>query len=80
MQQTAADNSDLVSLYSAGKSYESRDLKVMVLRTATSKKGIWIGESFKLQGVFFISLYELFNLNILILDCGIHAVSFLSNK
>lgn len=42
MQQTAADNSDLVSLYSAGKTYENRDLQVMVLKTATSKKGIWI--------------------------------------
>ena len=46
MQQTEADNPDLVSLYNAGKSYESRDLKVMVLKTATSKKGIWIGTSF----------------------------------
>lgn len=63
MQQTAADNSDLVSLYNAGKSYESRDLKVMVLKTASSKKGIWIGESFELFRVFYFELYHFFFLN-----------------
>jgi len=47
MQKVADDNSDLASLYTAGKTFESRELKVVLLRTATSKKAIWIGKLFE---------------------------------
>ena len=43
MNTVQAANPDIVSSYSAGKSYESRDLKVLVIKTTTSKKSIWIG-------------------------------------
>ena len=43
MNTVQAANPDIVSSYSAGKSYESRDLKVLVIKTPTSKKSIWIG-------------------------------------
>jgi hypothetical protein len=35
-------NSDIASTYVAGKTHESRDLKVIVLKTATSKRSVWI--------------------------------------
>ena len=45
MENLETDNSDLVSSYSAGTTYEGRDLKVSVFKTATSKKAIWIGNN-----------------------------------
>ncbi len=42
MKDLEAENSDLISSYSAGKTFEKRDLKVLVFKTATSKKAIWI--------------------------------------
>lgn len=36
------DNPDIASSYSAGKTYENRDLKVLVLKTSTSQKSVWI--------------------------------------
>jgi len=37
-----ADNSDIASSYVAGKTHEQRDLTVLVLKTESSKKSIWI--------------------------------------
>lgn len=42
METVEANNADLVSHYSAGSTYEKRDLRVMVIKTASSKKDIWI--------------------------------------
>jgi hypothetical protein len=36
------NNPDLVSSYSAGTTYEDRDLTVAVFKTSASKKAIWI--------------------------------------
>jgi carboxypeptidase A2 len=37
-----ANNNDIASTYSAGKTYENRDLKVLVLKTSTSQKAVWL--------------------------------------
>lgn len=42
MENLEKDNPDLVSLYSAGTTFEERDIKVVKLATASGKKGIWI--------------------------------------
>lgn len=36
------DNPDIASTYSIGKTFENRDLKVLVLKTSTSQKNVWI--------------------------------------
>lgn len=36
------DNPDIASTYTAGKTYENRDLKVLVLKTSSSQKSVWI--------------------------------------
>ncbi|RNA22669.1 carboxypeptidase A1-like [Brachionus plicatilis] len=36
------DNPDIASTYSFGKTFENRDLKVLVLKTSTSQKNVWI--------------------------------------
>ncbi len=38
-----AENSDIASLYSAGKTFENRNLNVIVLKKASSKRKVWIG-------------------------------------
>jgi len=41
---TVQANPDIASVYVAGKSVESRELPVIVLKTATSQRAIWIGK------------------------------------
>ena len=40
------DNPDIASSYNPGNSFENRQLKTIVLKAATGKKGIWIGINF----------------------------------
>jgi len=42
IQTTANNNKDLASYYSIGKTYLGNDLRVMVLKTSTSQKKIWL--------------------------------------
>jgi len=42
INQVVTNNNDIASSYVTGKTYESRDLKVLVLKTPTSKRSIWI--------------------------------------
>ena len=42
IDQTVLDNPSLASSYVAGQTYEKRNLKVIVLKTSTSKRNIWI--------------------------------------
>ena len=37
------ENPDIASTYVAGNSYQGRDLKVLVIKTPTSKRAVWIG-------------------------------------
>jgi hypothetical protein len=39
---TVSKNRELASMYTAGKTYEGRDLNVIVLKTPTSQRAIWI--------------------------------------
>ena len=44
IDQTVQSNSDIASSYIAGKSYENRLLKVIVLKpVSTSTRSLWIG-------------------------------------
>lgn len=43
IDQTVQNNSDIASSYIAGKSYENRLLKVIVLKVSTSTRSLWIG-------------------------------------
>jgi hypothetical protein len=38
----AAENPDLVSSYVTGQTYEKRNIKVVVLKTKSSKRNVWI--------------------------------------
>ncbi len=42
IETTVADNRDIASTYVAGTTFENRDLKVIVLKTPTSNRAIWI--------------------------------------
>jgi murein tripeptide amidase MpaA len=42
MDGLAAQNPDIASVYTAGLTYERRSMKVMVLKTSTSKRNVWI--------------------------------------
>ena len=42
IDETVASKSEIASSYIAGQSYEKRDLKVIVLKTSTSKRSVWI--------------------------------------
>ena len=42
IDEKVESNSDIASSYVAGQTYEKRDLKVIVLKTSTSKRNIWI--------------------------------------
>ena len=42
IETTKNENPDLVSSISIGKTYENRDLRVIVLKTTTSTRNIWI--------------------------------------
>ncbi len=42
LNDVVSNNPDIASSYVAGKTHESRDLKVLVLKTPTSKRSIWI--------------------------------------
>ena len=44
IDDVVAANPTIASQYIAGKSYEKRNLKVIVLKTATSKRNVWIGK------------------------------------
>lgn len=37
------ENPNLASYYSVGRTYENRELRVLVLKTPTSQKAVWIG-------------------------------------
>ena len=60
METVEANNADLVSHYSAGSTYEKRDLRVMVIKTASSKKDIWIDCG--IHAVSFIQIISHFKL------------------
>lgn len=38
-----AQNSDIASQYTAGKTFENRNLNVLVLKKASSQRKVWIG-------------------------------------
>ena len=42
MDAQAAANPTWISTASAGKTYENRDLKVITLKKATTKRSVWI--------------------------------------
>ena len=42
IETTKTENPDLVSSLSIGKTFENRDLRVIVLKTTTSTRNIWI--------------------------------------
>ena len=44
IQDVVANNNDIASSYSTGRTFESRDLRVLVLKTSTSQKSIWLGK------------------------------------
>jgi hypothetical protein len=46
IDEVVAANPSIASSYIAGQTYEKRNLKVIVLKTSTSKKNIWIGYHF----------------------------------
>lgn len=58
METLQSENSDIVSSYNAGTTYESRDMKVMVVKTETSQKGIWID-----CGIHAVSIFKNFYLH-----------------
>ena len=37
------DNPSIASSYVAGRTIENRDMRVLVLKTSTSKRAVWIG-------------------------------------
>ena len=43
------NNNDIASSYSIGKTYENRDLKVLLLKTSTSQKAVWLGKKRKMR-------------------------------
>jgi hypothetical protein len=42
LQDTQAQNSDIVSSYLAGTTVENRQLRVLVINTSKAKKSLWI--------------------------------------
>ena len=38
----AEENSNIASVYSAGKTFQNRDLKVIVIKSPTSSRSIWL--------------------------------------
>jgi hypothetical protein len=42
IETIVSNNPDIARSYNAGRTYQKRDLKVMVLKTPTSKKLVWI--------------------------------------
>ena len=42
LDEVIAQNPSIASSYIAGKTHEKRNLRVLVLKTATSKRAIWI--------------------------------------
>lgn len=44
IEDTVAGNPDLASSYLAGQTYEKRNIKVVVLKTPSSSKRIWMGK------------------------------------
>jgi hypothetical protein len=51
LDNIVAANPDLASVYTPGFSHENRALKTLVLKTATSTKGVWLGK-------FFASIFQ----------------------
>ena len=45
MEQIATQNPSIASTYSAGKTYEYREIEVLVLKTQSTKRKILIGKS-----------------------------------
>ena len=43
IQSTASSNPGLISTVVIGKTYENRDLRVLVVKTNTAQRKIWIG-------------------------------------
>ena len=58
IDDTVAANPGIASSYIAGQTYEKRNLKVIVLKTPTSKRNIWIGED---------TFFALFNFPIILI-------------
>ena len=44
MEQIATQNPSIASTYSAGKTYEYREIEVLVLKTQSTKRKILIGK------------------------------------
>ena len=45
IQNIVSSNNDLASSYSTGQTFENRDLRVLVLKTSTSQKSVWLGRN-----------------------------------
>ena len=66
----------MASSYSIGKTFENRDLRVLVLKTNSSQKAVWLGKFRKYFSLNFSKLSINLKLYLLTKDCGIHAVKF----
>jgi hypothetical protein len=76
INEIVANNPDITSSYVAGKTYENRDLKTLVIKTANTQRSIWIGNKnlnfFNLKNINFVLKYRNS------LDCGFHAREWIS--
>lgn len=43
IKEIVSDNPDIATTEVIGTTYEKRDLRVLVLKTSTSQKAVWIG-------------------------------------
>lgn len=66
----ADENRDIVSTYLAGTTYENRVINVLVFKTSTTSKSIWIGKInrskfsmilHKIKHIFFFKLTRLWH-------------------
>ena len=46
INEIVANNPDIASSYVAGRTHENRDLKTLVIKTASAQRSIWIGKRF----------------------------------
>ena len=60
-------NQDIASSYIAGKTYEKRDLKVVVLKTDKSKRSIWLDCGIHAVILIFLEFFLLLKQNFLLL-------------
>lgn len=57
IEKIVKENPSIASNYTAGKTFQNRELRVLVLKTKTSKRAVWIGDDPTLN------IFEIFNIN-----------------